>query len=137
MSNPFNQPPEQQWRGVTTNLARLLFDGWITFEGDSHEDRVNRIFAMLTMYDALLEAGQFEHTSDWDWFPRVKMKDGKEYVGDLSLEYEDTIPEDYTQRFARWKYLRVENLYDDESGETVGKIDVLIDDIEGILMDRA
>ena len=129
---------------ISTQLAGLVMDTY-DLTGFSHELRVMRLSALLTIYRATLELGDLEHTADWDWRITITTNDGSlipdEHRAETTMcdavELPYTVePGDYTSAFERWEVLNVE-VYDWSEPPTTTIVPVRIDDIRSITIEQA
>jgi hypothetical protein len=135
---------------VSGELSAMVV-GDFKFEGMNHPTRVERLVALIKLYEAVMEIGDHEHTGDWDWRITVTWDYGRKvsgtYDGKDLINYSDAMlcdhikldytvePNDYLTDFARWKLLTVE-----EFGNRDGDLDyprVPIDSITNIHITRA
>jgi hypothetical protein len=104
---------------------------------------VFRIHALIKLYQFVLDQGELEHTSDWDWRITVMHgapsamgtysgyhmgSDDKDYsdavmCDTIELDYE-TEPEDYTSHFSRWEFLTIEEFHGDQNEATTVRVPI-------------
>jgi hypothetical protein len=88
---------------------------------EGQEARVFMLSALTRYYRMVVDLGMLEHTGDWDWRITVTLNDGTivgthpwnddtdtdTWSDEIMLPYK-TEPGDYTDHFARWTSLQVE-----------------------------
>lgn len=111
---------------LSSDLADRL-TGTYNLMGMDHMHRLSRIKALTCLYAAVLELGDFEHTSDWDWRITVMYAphadgtgmgltagtyevdedlDNEVWADEMRLPYK-VEPNDYATSFSRWVNLEI------------------------------
>lgn len=136
-------------RHISSDLANELM-GEYHLPAD-HEARVFAIEALIKYYRMVRDLGDLEHTGDWDWRIAVVMTDGRligthdwdevrgiDVWGD-EMKIPFTVdPADYTDHFARWTSLQIEeNTFSEDGIVSEAIITVPIDDIQTITITTA
>ena len=126
-----------------------MIQGDFKFAGDmSHSQRVMRIYQILKFYNMVIELGMLEHTVDWDWritiltddhsFGTSMDRDGEGPWADTFRfpENMEVLPSDYSDGFARWQVIEVEE-FPTSSADEPEWLAVAVDDILAILITEA